>query len=123
MHEEAGVSPRARRSIAFDLLADTPPRPNYWRDLISEPDALRVSVADVDPDGVTILEVGGGGAFLVLLRGSLSGAEGPIPQGSLCWVSESKGQQTPAVRSAAGVATIALLQFPNRGASSPSDSS
>jgi hypothetical protein len=114
MLEESGVPPRTRRSITFDLFADATPRPNCWRDLISEPDALGASVAIVDPDGVTIPEVGGGGAFLVLLRGSLSGDEGPIPEGSLCWVSASKGQQTPSVCSADGFATIALLQFPNR---------
>jgi hypothetical protein len=116
MLEEDGSTPGTRRSITVHLLADATSETNCWSDLITAPDGLRASVVTVDPDGITIPEVGGSGAFLVVLRGSLSGDDGPVSEGNICWIPASYDAERPTVRSTHGVATISLLQFPDRHA-------
>src|SRR5213076_1121923 len=74
-----------RRSVTFDLSVALGEADDDWHDVVADDDGLRVAVARLDGGAALECKVGGGGAFVVVVDGSVETAEGSQPAGSVGW--------------------------------------
>jgi hypothetical protein len=100
-----------RRNATIDLAACVAP-PGEWCDARRDDDGLRIAVIEIEPGGeLAPCRIGGGGAYAVILEGSVDTDGLALGPGALTWAASgteiaSPGRSTTATR-------IALLQFPN----------
>jgi hypothetical protein len=101
-----------RRSLTLDLTdpAVVGTDEGTWTDVVVDEDELRVAAATVAPGSVLDTpRVGGDGAYLVVLDGSLDDEGTPRAPGSLRWC--EPGEQVHLTAGPEGV-RVAHLQFP-----------
>jgi hypothetical protein len=108
-----------RRQHTVDLRAPTETSggtgPSAWTDLRQGADGLRIAVTGIPAHAAAPpFTVGGCGAYLVVVSGTIDDGGGPYAAGSIMWRGAGDSVRCHA---AAGGAQLALLQFPSATAS------
>ncbi len=106
----SGRTPGDRRNVAVELADEV--EPGRWHHLRDDPDGLRISVVDLRPaEEVAPLTVGPGGAYAVVVAGTLELEGDRFEAGALRWLGEA---DTLDVDGGSGGVRIAVLQYPRR---------
>ena len=114
--------PASRRNVSVDLLdraspARTDPRGDLasWISLLTDDDELRVVLGTCPPRStIDTGEVGGSGAYLLVLEGSVHSEASEADEGALAWIPPGGSASG---RAGSSGCRLALLQFPSITAS------
>lgn len=107
------LPPTARRNITFPEFPESR-TPASWTDQRSDPDGLRVASISLEPSGASdTIRIGGLGAFIVVLRGSIvpDNQRAPLGVNALRWA--SPGSEINVTASEQG-ADLVAVQFPTK---------